>query len=389
MMVSLAGALMPESFTAPASDFHRHYRPTALWFCGELEPGARTIWTLFRYPPGFAACIALLYRIADMLDVSRAVVLTVGLRAAFAGGAAALWASSRLLWNGARAWAPALAWLLYAPALWLGARPLSETVFLPLLFVIFFLHVRAITHRRLSLRGALGMGALMGLAMLVRPIAAGLPAVSAVAIWRLGFVRDSGKAALALLGAAILVVTPWELYLANHAGRLYPLCVNGTHSAADGLTFGVRARGYRIERRWGEAETEFMHALDSSLCSRMSATGLIATVWREARDHPLGALRLAALKAIRPWYGTDSGRNEWLAGLCNLLFALPAAAGLAWRIISRRMVTPAAAATLAYVGYFWLASVAALSIARYMVPAAGLLFLWIPGLFPQKGRACT
>ena len=104
----------------------------------------------------------------------------------------------------------------------------------------------------------------------------------------------------------------------------------------------------------------------------------------EFRRHPLGVAEMVALKAARSWYATDSHRKERLAlGMQVMYLALIAYSGVrAYRAggAMRQMVI----VTSFVAAYFWFMTIIALSIARYMVPAIGLLFVFAPAALPVK-----
>jgi hypothetical protein len=98
---------------------------------------------------------------------------------------------------------------------------------------------------------------------------------------------------------------------------------------------------------------------------------------------------LAALKAARSWYGTDSQRLDPMVLVLQgvYLAVIGAASAIAWRSggVARRAV--AAAWTIA--AYFWAMTIASTSLVRYMVPAMSLLFVILPAArssaFNDKG----
>jgi hypothetical protein len=120
---------------------------------------------------------------------------------------------------------------------------------------------------------------------------------------------------------------------------------------------------------------------------------IVALLRDEITTRPGAMLKLFLMKIGRSWYGTDSRRKEWLVLLLQLAYLLPAtwAATRVWRMggINRRFLI----GSLLLVGYFWGMTILALSIARYMVPVMGLLFVVLAGGLcrrerPDKSHVC-
>jgi hypothetical protein len=112
--------------------------------------------------------------------------------------------------------------------------------------------------------------------------------------------------------------------------------------------------------------------------------GLTAVISDEFSRDPAALLNLYVRKAARSWYGTDSGRLEWLVLALQLPYIALSIAGSARAL---RIGGDAACLTaLAWLvtAYFWGMTLIALSIARYMIPAMGLLFAVAPGVWPRS-----
>jgi hypothetical protein len=114
----------------------------------------------------------------------------------------------------------------------------------------------------------------------------------------------------------------------------------------------------------------------------LNTTGTIgAYLVSQLVDRPAAVLKLLMLKAANSWYATDSSRYDGIGLLLQLIYIplLMLGAWGAWRQRGRsRQLT----IVICAVGlYFWVMTVMALSIVRYMVPAIGLMFLLLPAAY--------
>jgi hypothetical protein len=102
-----------------------------------------------------------------------------------------------------------------------------------------------------------------------------------------------------------------------------------------------------------------------------------AFVLRAAGERPGTVVKLYALKASRAWYATYTVRYEKFSAAIQVPYLVLAAWGLilAWR----RGVAPRtwATITLLLVLYFWVMTLAVVSIVRYMMPALSLLMIFV------------
>jgi hypothetical protein len=102
------------------------------------------------------------------------------------------------------------------------------------------------------------------------------------------------------------------------------------------------------------------------------------------KTRPVLLARMVFWKAKRAWYGTDSHRSEetllaWLHGIYLVFMVVGAVLlgakpgfGRRWLIFSSILVL-----------YYWAMTVVVLSIARYMLPAFGIMFVWQAALLER------
>jgi hypothetical protein len=222
-------------------------------------------------------------------------------------------------------------------------------------------------------------GLLIGVAMLIRPIAIGLGVVLAVLVL-LGAPRRRTLAAVVLLAGNLVAVAPWEAWVYFRTGSIVALSSASPASLRDGLTFAVRSKGFR-EGLWVPEQTrEVMQHISDQYPTLTSASAVGRVLAHEFAAHPVGVVQLAALKAARSWYGTDSQRQDTMVLCLQALYlaVIGVASAIGWRSggVARRAIVAAWTIT----AYFWAMTIVSTSLVRYMVPAMSLLFVIVPAV---------
>ena len=381
---------LPSSFRASSvSDYDDFYAPVARRIAAGLGPTLAPGVPATQYPPGYPLLLAASFACGRLVGVSEsAAALALGVVAS--GVVAVL-----LLRLAYRAWGPRaalvapLAWTTYPLTLWLTKQPGSELPFVVFLLAGLALAWRAFDGRRVGVAAAAGI--VLGGAMLVRPIALGVPVVvaaSAVLISGARSARAAALAAVVVCGAAVPVL-PWELWVWSRTGEVVLLSTGGLPSMRDGLLFGAGSKAYREAVDLPPRAAAVMEELRPGVTAARSVGDVGRAVAAAWRTRPVGTAELVGAKAARSWYATDSARHERLLLPLQLAYLALAAVGgaVAWRMggASRAL----ALGVGALVVYFWAMTVVVLSIVRYMVPAMALLFLLLPGLMAGRARRPT
>jgi 4-amino-4-deoxy-L-arabinose transferase-like glycosyltransferase len=228
------------------TDYRLFYRPVAGALVAgegwEVPPG----FALAAYPPGYPLLLAAVLAPASRLHVGEQTALDVFALACLAGSSLLVFTLARRLAGPRVALCASAALSTYPPLLWLSKQPNSELPFLVFLIgSVLATADLALAHRR-GVVWPLLAGALAGGAMLIRPIGLVLPPALAVSLAVHPAPRRQRvtRIALLLLGSAVAVL-PWELWVATRTGVVVPLSSSGPASVVDGLTFGVRSKGYR------------------------------------------------------------------------------------------------------------------------------------------------
>jgi hypothetical protein len=223
-----------------------------------------------------------------------------------------------------------------------------------------------------DLRYYAGSGLLLGLATLTRGTTQYYPlfflAILAVLAPR---TRATLRKSLVFLLCFVSVILPWSVRNYVVLGDVIPVATAGSvflqGSSETFLTISGKIREYPGYFRLLESRGLAAPPSGSSPAAAdryLFRAGLENYKMRLETD-PLSIAPFLAKKLARLWYATESGRNHWKTLSVNLLFYLPAAAGivLAWR---RRLSL--ALLVFGVLGYFVLIHWVSLPLFRYMVP---------------------
>jgi 4-amino-4-deoxy-L-arabinose transferase-like glycosyltransferase len=338
------------------------------------------------YPPGYPLILAGIFGVSNWVGVSEDVSLSAFAVICMALVSMFVFLLARMFWGILPALVSSLIWMTYPFALWLTKQPNSELPFMVVLYGGLCLFWYALS-RRLPARAYFLCGFVIGLAMLIRPIALGIGLVLSVIVWfaRRELTRRVRFLLMAmLLLGNVVAVLPWEAWVYNRTGQVILLGTNGVKSMCDGLTFAVESKGYRQDSSVPPDVVQVMDDIRIHKEEISTLSDFTPIISREFRSHPVAVTKLLLLKAARSWYGTDSQRLEGPILLIQLAYLLLVAWGAwsAWKRggLQRRFVIGA----LLMVVYFWGMTFLVLSILRYMVPVVGLLFVLVAGYYPLK-----
>ena len=370
-----------------SSDYTSFYKPVALSLLndhGLVDARGRVA---LRYPPGYPIILAGLFGFSETLHLSEKTILT--LFAIFCMGMATvfIFLISKTFWGPTSALISAAGFATYPFALWLTKQPNVELPFFLFFFGGLWVFVLAIFNKPHPRVFSFISGVLLGGSMLIRPIAIGLPLVLICIIMSYGHKMRRGQslviAGFMLLGVIVLVL-PWELWVYFKNGKVILLSSGGVPSILDGLTFGVFNRGYRQ----GVIISEDIQAVMRHFMAQREQLGSIGSIvialLEEIKEQPLAVTKLFVWKALRSWYGTDSQKLEYMIMLAQGPYMI----AFLWTTIkclnrggNLKLV---AIAIWLIVMYFWMMSVVALPLLRYMVPTIGLLFVLFPVAWENK-----
>jgi hypothetical protein len=392
LVVLLFWITLPTTFQSTNSDYIFLYEPLArniLEGRGFMRLDGEPV---IACPPGYPLVLAGIFGFSHFLGLpeetahSAFTLLSMGLTSAF------VFMLARSIWGTFPALISSLIWTTYPFALWFTKLSGSEIPFM----VVFYGGVYLFWYAQLRKSHAWSLyfssGLLVGLAMLIRPIAIGVGFVMGTILW---LIRRDMKVSLRLfliimiLLGNLVAILPWEIWAYFTTGKIVALSTNGTSTISNGLTFAIPldSKSYRQGVNVSQDIELLMrdfHARDSEM---QSLGGAITVVKEALQSQPLTVMKLFALKVGRSWYGTDSNRLETLI----LLIQIPYLALIMWS--SKAAWKQGGSAKQLSIGiwlivlYFWGMTTISISTLRYMAPVMGLLFVLVSACFYKRGSA--
>lgn len=346
------------------------------------------------YPPGFPVLLAGVFTVSAWLGMPEGALISIMNAISVALGALALFAFARRHFRPAPAFLAASLFLTYPFVLYLTRMPSTEVVFIGPLYAALCLMGTLVLRASRSAWGYCAVGALLGAAMLIRPIGLGVGLLAPALVWAaLSFpARLRGRLAAMVLLGNLIVVLPWEVWLYRTTGRIIPLSTNGLPSAINGLTFALDTAG-REPIALPDDVIKVMANIRAHRRELHSMGDLAARLSGEFRSAPAAVLKLVAIKALRTWYGSDSRRLESLSAGLQAVYLLLVLGCSGFAIHYGGPARRLAIGVWIITGYFWLMTLAVLPLLRYMVPGMGLLFLTVAAaaasLQSQRRLACA
>ncbi|MBK8464618.1 MAG: glycosyltransferase family 39 protein [Chloracidobacterium sp.] len=339
------------------------------------------------YPPGFPAILAVLYKLSSLLGITESTMLSLFTLLCLGTISTAIFKISNAVHTATAALITAFAWMTYPFLLWLTKQPNSEIPFLAILYSGYGLVLISLFKKDHRWHRYFLAGILIGCAMLVRPAAIGTWLVIIITIW-IGMAGATMRLRLVLsvfflMGVLVLVV-PWEITSYVKTGKVVLLGDNGAIAMRGGLVFAVADKPYRQPISVPDDVRHLMHDIMDHYETLSSPTHVVTFMVEKFFAHPAAVAKLILIKIMRSWYGTDSQRYEKLIVLLQLPYLIVIALGgyFGWRKsgFQRTLIFSVLLMTV----YFWLMSVLVTSTLRYMVPAIGLMFTFIPFLWSSK-----
>jgi hypothetical protein len=316
------------------------------------------------YPPAYPLFLAALWKLVPSFPAN--VTLFKFANAAFIG------LSAMLAWRFARRWLKMGLWpaaisvavfTVCAPVVLMSVMVMSEPLFLAALFPVLIAGERA--ARSGSTRDALVAGAAGGVLALIRTLGiVVLPATALVLLW-----RRRWRAAVLVCLAGVVVMLPWQLWVAAHEAEVPAVFLGKYGSYATWLMGGVREGGLEwvLTLAWfnlrlfvgGGWDTLAVNGFPVPL--RFVAT-FVATAyfaggwWLMLRRAPVAALMVAGyLSLVVMWPFPPQRFTFGIWPLLGLIFGLAVETIVRWRPQSRPLTAlrwaSVAVAMLLMLGY--------------------------------------
>ena len=243
-VTALFGWLFPSALRWPIGpDFRNYYEPVARNIMsgnGFYLPNGQAA---IMYPPGYPLALAAIFKLARALGIAEAaLVVPVNGLAVGLACMSLFWMLEQALgcW---RAFIAAALFATYPFMQYLAQMPNSEILFAVPFFWALALLMRLAWAGTRSITCYFGVGLLLGISMLIRPIAIGTGVVAAgllvFVLMRSLVVSLRLRLAAAVLLGNLVAILPWTLWTWSVTGQIAPLGTNGLYSATDGLSFGL------------------------------------------------------------------------------------------------------------------------------------------------------
>jgi hypothetical protein len=266
------------------------------------------------YPPGYPFLLAILWKLAPDFPENIALFQLANSGAlALAGLGTALYARRSLGWTQPWAIAAALIGTLSYPLIGLAGHVLSETVFVAVLLPVLLLAERVVRIDGRPLDGIV-VGAAAGALTLIRTHGVALIAVVVLVL----LVRRRWRLAALAAAAAVLVLAPWQLFVAAHDHEIIgplrgkyasylPWVIEGFRTGAGFVTATVAANVRELNALLADRFSLSDHALPRLITGIVAGTFGAAGVIRLGFRAPVTALFVAVylvlllLWPFTPW----------------------------------------------------------------------------------------
>ncbi|MDD5195391.1 MAG: glycosyltransferase family 39 protein [Candidatus Omnitrophica bacterium] len=380
-------AMLPPAFKVDSGDYTCFYEPVARNILKGNGPMIMQGDTAFiSFPPGYPLILAGIFSFSKVFNIPENIFLWLFILISIVLTSLFIFSMAKMAWGVYPALICSLIWMTYPFYLNLTKQPNSEIAFILVFYGSISLLLRTVFNKIHAWYIYVLIGALIGLTMLIRPIAIGLGMIVALTL----FFLESGirlrlrfMLILALLLGNILVVLPWEMWVYQKTGKIIPLSVHGSDCIKDGLTFNG-GKDYRRSISLPADVEKLMQNIRKNYRELDSSKKIAFFMVDAYKAQPLAVIKLVLIKMARSWYATDSQRFETQILFIQLPYLILILFGTfaAWKQggVLKRM-----AVVLWFIAlYFWLMTFLALSVLRYMVPPIGLLFILIPALFSKS-----
>jgi hypothetical protein len=296
------------------------------------------------YPPGYPLLLAALSSLTSGIPGNPLVFAAANMVVLGVGAAFLFVLARRAGMSTALAAGCALGGFLMPPAIWMNTALFSEPMWLGLAIPWLVWADSADREGKLDARTAIMLGAAAGCIALVRTQAATL----ALALVFVLALRRRWKPAALVLIATALVLLPWQLFIARHAGEI-PDAVSAKYGPySTWLAQGLRAEGLHlliatfmrnIVSSFAIIRALFAPAGGAWLAVVLLGAPGIAAAWRLARRTPVVFTAVAAHAAIILLWPFEPQRFIWTSWPFVVLWICAGAAELwdqAQRVSSRR-----------------------------------------------------
>lgn len=348
-------------------------------------PSDKTGYFVTRWPPGHPIIIAMIYTLADQLDINRDKLVTLTFLLLYAFASCLIYKITSLFFGGYTSFFSAIIWTTYPFNLWLTKQPNSEIPF----FIFFFwsIYLLLIGIRSNSTRYIVGASILISLAMLIRAAALLVPIFFVISFWTYFLYKRNEKdgwkfknilkKSFIVIVVPILITAPWEIIVYKETGKVLPL----TSTGADLISI----TNLNILKPRPDGALIVSDELRDNLVSTLSFEERCSIILDYCDVNkpliiPKKSIYISAelywIKFKRAFHGVDTKRFEDEVTLVQWFYFIPILFGLV--LTFRKENTALLNIVIASLSIYFLAiSVIGLPLLRYMLPVFGLYAIYV------------
>lgn len=370
---------LPENLKAnDNSDYQSFYEPVARNILSGkgYTLNDNTIATL--YPPGYPILLALLFGLSKGFSISENSLLSLFQVILIAISVVVIFHLAQKATNKTAALVTGLLWMTYPFVLWLTKQPNSEIPYIAVLYCGCAILFSNCCFQKYNKLPYLLSGLLIGLAILIRPIAIFIPFILTIFLFY-SLSNTSGRRRLVLssaflIGTFILIV-PWEGYIYAKTGKVVLISENSSMAIRGGLVFAVSDDSYKQPVPVPTDVRNLMIEIKDRYNEFTSTTKVVSFLIGKVLSTPAAVFKLFWIKAIRSWYATDRQSYEGYILLLQIPYLMLILTGslLAWKsgANAKKLMLGIWLLTLSN----WGMTILVTSTLRYMVPVIGLQFI--------------
>lgn len=368
-------------------DFSSYYYPAAQNIINGFPPEGQNSELGYRYPPGFPILTSIVIFISNILNIDFSLCM-------FIFSALCLCIASIVLNKISQEFFPykisiltSIVMLTYPLSIWTLRQPNSENPFLTFFFLSILIYIKALKSKDVYILYYLS-GLFLGISMLIRPIAIGVPFIFVLFFFFYRFKQAKNLIKSIFLSIVLslglfTVILPWETHVFNKENKIILLSSSGGAALYDGLTFNVNLKGYREKKDLPKDIDNLMEKLNKNLSLKSTLGEVISELKVNFYETPLAVIKLYIFKFIKTFYGTDTQKNEGFIIAFQLIYFSFIIFAIKKTIKNNFMENFEYFFILIFFYFSFMATIS-LSIVRYTFPVICLLFVYLPSYMENK-----
>ncbi|MBZ9577561.1 glycosyltransferase family 39 protein [Patescibacteria group bacterium] len=327
-------------------------------------------------PPGYPIILAVIFSLSRLLRIDKVLLIIIFNVFMIALAACFFFLIVESIFKKKIALLSSFLWITYPFNLWFTKNPHTEIPFILFLYAGIWFYILALKKRHFGF--IFLTGAILGFAVLIRPSGFFLPILFGLMIFLLlkGSQRKTQFAlAIFLLIGSILIIFPWEAQILSETGRLVFLDARGYSTLNNGLTFALRNTA---GEGWPSVPGDVLTLMKQIKVAELNtASDMFNFFIEELTNNPVPVFKLLGLKIVRAWYATSQMWFEKRILAVQLFYLVPGLAGVIYAVKKYKDKIRSVIFLLSIVFCFWGVAFLAHSIMRYMIPAMGVVIIFL------------